>query len=173
MERLYLSKSSSGLCWQFFSLRCLSSMFNRRDASLPVRSFCHTCNSLFANKLDKPSSCLLSTNSFSNWLLDQLLNPKSISVTIYTRWKCFSSGQGYVFFILSEATCATFHMSYKSIHSCRGCSFSCMESFHIKTCPTNYKTIKTDRPLWWIRGLVHQKKSFVSMSRQANLFGSR
>lgn len=112
-----------------------------------VRSFCHTCNSLFANKLDKPSSCLLSTNSFSNWLLDQLLNPKSISVTVYTRWKCFSSGQRYVFFILSEATCATFHMSYKSIHSCRGCSFSCMESFHIKTCPTNYKTIKTDRPL--------------------------
>lgn len=111
-----------------------------------VRSFCHTCASLFANKLDKASSCLLSTNSFSNWLLDQLLNPKSISVTVYTRWKCFSSGQGYVFFILSEATCATFHMSYKSIHSCRGCSFACMKSFHIKTCPTNYKTIKTDRP---------------------------
>ena len=112
-----------------------------------ARSFCHTCNSLFANKLDKPSSCLLSTNSFSNWLLDQLHNPKSISVTVYTRWKCFSSGQGYVFFILSEATCATFHMSYKSIHSCRGCPFPCMKSFHIKTCPTNYKTIKTDGPL--------------------------
>ena len=39
MERLYWSKSSSGLCWQFFSLRCLSSMFRRRDALSPFVLF--------------------------------------------------------------------------------------------------------------------------------------
>ena len=63
MERLFWSKSSSGLCWQFFSLRCLSSMFRRRDALSPLALFVIPCARLLANKLDKASSYLLSAIS--------------------------------------------------------------------------------------------------------------
>jgi hypothetical protein len=51
---------------------------------ITIRSFCHSCASLVANKLDKASSCLLSTTFFSNWLLDSYLTQKA-SVSQFTQ----------------------------------------------------------------------------------------